>query len=157
MFFMIFAKQNDMKRNETKWNDCSHFPIWMKSNFQGCSFIVNGAKLSLDNGRIGERWIFFCWPKKRTWGKIRAVEHGTFFLAEVRLFKKSEKMCLPWTFDFAMWVLKEGDAFNVWQIASLKAILVIADSLSEGPTFQWKTAQFFWILAPLNRTPIQNH
>ena len=31
---------------------------------QGCSFIVNGAKLSLDNGGIGERWIFFLRPKK---------------------------------------------------------------------------------------------
>ena len=50
-----------MKRNEMIVHN---FSIWMKCNFQGCSFIVNGAKLSLDNGRIGERWIVFRWPKK---------------------------------------------------------------------------------------------
>ena len=62
VFYMIFAKQNDMKRNEMIVHN---FSIWMKCNFQGCSFIVNGAKLSLDNGRIGGAVDFFCWPKKR--------------------------------------------------------------------------------------------
>ena len=94
----------ETKRHETKWNEMK----WLFTIFLfGWSVISKVVALSSTVQSwvwtmvgLGERWIFFCWPQTRTWRKIRAVEHGTFFLAEVRLFKTFGKIVPAMNFRF---------------------------------------------------------
>lgn len=94
-------------RNKTTWNEMKRNEMIVHTSLFGWSVISKVVALSSTVQSwvwtmvgLGSGGFFFCWPKKRTWGKIRAVEHGTFFLAEVRLFKTFGKIVPAMNFRF---------------------------------------------------------